>query len=217
MPQPSPRVFSVSLPESWFVWINSVSDTYHFEDKLYRAVLLSIGVKFSGSKHWSTLFRYAVRPSDAGATRTYEFRAWPLGPHRYQAKLEAIDARPGGLSAVLAQWANARPRLMSVSVVYFILAVQLAAIKIGVTTDLLKRVAALQHACPDELRVLFVLPGGRKEEQAWHERFRAQHIRGEWFRFEADLFEYVTQVVVCSTERERIPAEALGKKAKSRR
>jgi hypothetical protein len=55
-------------------------------------------------------------------------------------------------------------------------------VKIGHSKDPRKRLADLQSACSDRLRLgLIVASWGRLEEQALHKRFGAFRIRGEWF------------------------------------
>lgn len=69
-----------------------------------------------------------------------------------------------------------------VSVVYFVQAGDAGPIKIGTTDDLRTRVAALQTAHYEELRLLGTIPGGPAIERVWHGRFGEERIRGEWFR-----------------------------------
>jgi hypothetical protein len=68
------------------------------------------------------------------------------------------------------------------SVVYFVQAGDAGPIKIGTTDDLRTRVAALQTAHYEELRLLGTTPGGPAIERAWHGRFGDDRLRGEWFR-----------------------------------
>ncbi len=53
--------------------------------------------------------------------------------------------------------------------------------KIGWARDPMKRLADMQVAVPDHLRLLATVPGTAKDERELHERFSAGWIRGEWF------------------------------------
>lgn len=79
-----------------------------------------------------------------------------------------------------------------VSYVYFVQAGD--SIKIGVTVDLGARISALQTSTPHKLKLLKAIAGGRPEEIELHKRFDHLRIRGEWFRAEAELVEYITML-----------------------
>lgn len=64
--------------------------------------------------------------------------------------------------------------------VYFIGA-EHGAVKIGSTTDPNARLVSLQCGGPIPLRVLATRAGGRAEELAYHRRFAAHRMHGEWF------------------------------------
>lgn len=69
--------------------------------------------------------------------------------------------------------------------IYFIKAGE--AIKIGFSTSTSDRLSSLQVAHPEKLQLLGDIEGTEAEESRWHAQFRHLHIRGEWFRAEADL------------------------------
>ncbi len=73
------------------------------------------------------------------------------------------------------------------SSVYFIAAA--GHIKIGTTTDLLRRFKALQSANPESLTVLAAIPGDRAVEAALHESLMAYRVRLEWFKDCAEVRE----------------------------
>ncbi len=77
---------------------------------------------------------------------------------------------------------------------YFIEAVGLNLIKIGHTTDIRERLSRLQMGCPVELRILFVIPGTANDETRLHFRFHELHARGEWFRAESALLDYIEEL-----------------------
>jgi len=58
-------------------------------------------------------------------------------------------------------------------------------IKIGWSTGVHSRMIALRT------RLLGSMPGRRKEELAVHERFKHLRAKGEWFRPDAELLEFI--------------------------
>lgn len=70
--------------------------------------------------------------------------------------------------------------------VYFIAALydngKVQSVKIGRSVDVEARLDWLQMYCPLRLRLLASVDGWGGLEQALHERFESDHIRGEWFR-----------------------------------
>lgn len=60
-------------------------------------------------------------------------------------------------------------------------------VKIGYTTDLAKRIRALQIGCPLVIDLLGYVRGGRSVEQDYHYRFRAWRQAGEWFKLSQDI------------------------------
>jgi hypothetical protein len=77
--------------------------------------------------------------------------------------------------------------------VYFVEAVGLSAVKIGAAANIRRRIGQLQIGCPAELRILFHEEGGKVREQELHRTFGAQRIRGDWFRLEGQVAEYVSR------------------------
>lgn len=71
-------------------------------------------------------------------------------------------------------------------VVYFI-AQGGGLVKIGTTTNLFQRLKKLQTGSGPQLRVLVCIDGGPDIEAEYHNRFSADHFRGEWFRLSADI------------------------------
>jgi hypothetical protein len=69
--------------------------------------------------------------------------------------------------------------------VYFLAADK--AVKVGYTTHLRSRLAALSTANADELRLVGVLPGDRALERLCHKRLVGHRVRGEWFERGAAL------------------------------
>lgn len=64
-------------------------------------------------------------------------------------------------------------------------------IKIGFASNVKNRVASLQTGHHKKLAVLRVEKGTMEDEAKFHERFATLRARGEWFRREGELAEYV--------------------------
>ena len=83
--------------------------------------------------------------------------------------------------------------------VYFILNEDSNAIKIGRAKDLVKRMNALQTSSPAKLRLIksVQVEGGKEAhelEQSLHKKFSETRLAGEWFKAEANLLEYISQL-----------------------
>lgn len=76
--------------------------------------------------------------------------------------------------------------------VYFIQGESGGPIKIGITTDLAKRLKAIPYHEP--LRVLAILPGGHVQESELHQRFADLRLSGEWFRPERSLLDFIVSI-----------------------
>lgn len=83
--------------------------------------------------------------------------------------------------------------------IYFIHSPIQNKVKIGKATKgkLHSRLMGIQIGNPDELVVLGVMDGGRKEERQLHLLFRHLHVRGEWFKYEAELKEFIETQSKC--------------------
>ncbi|MFJ5804016.1 GIY-YIG nuclease family protein [Streptomyces decoyicus] len=67
--------------------------------------------------------------------------------------------------------------------------------KIGVTTDLRRRLREIQNLSPVRLEVLWSCPGGLALEKALHAHFAEARSHGEWFVFESDPVTTVRQAI----------------------
>jgi Meiotically up-regulated gene 113 len=65
-------------------------------------------------------------------------------------------------------------------------------IKIGFSTDPNSRRSQLQTSTPYELRVVLAIPGTMETEKKLHKRFQHLRVRGEWFRKDPELLEFIT-------------------------
>ena len=64
-------------------------------------------------------------------------------------------------------------------------------IKIGSTSNVKGRIASLQTAHPEPLRVRLLVPGNTETELAFHRRFAEFRMSGEWFRADPALLEFI--------------------------
>lgn len=91
------------------------------------------------------------------------------------------------------------------SFVYFIECSGTRAIKIGIAVDVEKRLATLQTGNPSPMSVIAVVPGARANELRLHMRFRPERLRGEWFRGDGDLRQFVDRIRAL-TDADRVAA-----------
>jgi len=87
---------------------------------------------------------------------------------------------------------------VSERLVYFIYCEQIKMVKIGLTTDLKSRLAALRASYGLKLTVAAVIENKRDngvsledQESDLHERFTAHRTKGEWFRLSSGILEYI--------------------------
>lgn len=67
-------------------------------------------------------------------------------------------------------------------------------IKIGFTVDLKNRCREYNVSLPNGYKILAKLPGALATETAMHTVFEEYHHRGEWFRHEGRLAEFITHL-----------------------
>lgn len=77
------------------------------------------------------------------------------------------------------------------SFVYFVRAGTVGLIKIGHAKDVGARVVGLQTGSQDVLRLVAVVPGGRREERSLHRRFIGLRHHGEWFEPREELLVFI--------------------------
>jgi len=70
-------------------------------------------------------------------------------------------------------------------ILYFIANEALDAVKIGLTTNIARRLSTLQISSPVELKPVLLCQCSQNLEREVHAQFKAEgwHIRGEWFRW----------------------------------
>lgn len=93
------------------------------------------------------------------------------------------------------QLENGRKPPRACEVVYFVRAVSLNLVKIGIARDFRVRITALQVGSPDKLELLGVVrcPDPAKLERDLHGRFARERSHGEWFRYSSRLQAYVAK------------------------
>jgi hypothetical protein len=64
-------------------------------------------------------------------------------------------------------------------------------VKIGYSRNVDKRMQVLATGSPRPLQVLLTIPGTRSDEGAFHEMFKAEHMRGEWFRLSGRIERFI--------------------------
>lgn len=77
----------------------------------------------------------------------------------------------------------------SIGYVYFVTDGE--AIKIGWTKHMVQRLSALQHPLRQELTVLGTMAAERHQETLMHHRFHHLRIRGEWFKMDPSITDYI--------------------------
>lgn len=64
-------------------------------------------------------------------------------------------------------------------------------VKIGTTTNVDERIAALKTGMPGKPVLSYVAKGGRQLEASLHRKFAADRIHGEWFRFSEAIKQWI--------------------------
>jgi hypothetical protein len=80
------------------------------------------------------------------------------------------------------------------AVVYFARADGAEEIKIGTSTQLARRIRALEVSSRSKITVLATVVGSYKVEAWIQDRFRRARVRGEWFRPVPELLEYIAEI-----------------------
>ncbi len=78
------------------------------------------------------------------------------------------------------------------SQIYFIQEENDGPIKIGICINVLKRLSGIQVGTPRLLRLLAHIPGDAALERKLHKQFSSSNIRGEWFRPDEVLLNYIS-------------------------
>lgn len=123
-----------------------------------------------------------------------------LTPNDYADLVEAVKEDGGNLSQFVQSSIRSRLGYMdtqdltaptSGGWVYFVEAVGVGRIKIGVTTNLSERLRDLSNSSPVRLRLLGVVRGDRRFESILHAKFARHRLHGEWFSSAPDILTYI--------------------------
>lgn len=80
------------------------------------------------------------------------------------------------------------------SQVYAIRRADTREVKIGISTNPIRRLRDLQSAHGERLELLLTFPGGVHTEYELHERFSAHRKRGEWFHESPEITAWIAEV-----------------------
>jgi hypothetical protein len=84
--------------------------------------------------------------------------------------------------------------------VYFMQRARSGSIKIGTTTDLPGRLAAISTSSDEPVSVIGVMRGGRRVEAAIHYRFIDHQCQGEWFSPHEDIVAFIKRNTMKSVD-----------------
>jgi hypothetical protein len=119
--------------------------------------------------------------------------------YRRDLKMRLMASPPTDLAIILEQKSMDRERARSeraakfARLVYFVQATS-GAIKIGLATDVKRRLATLQTSHPEKLSLLATRLGGRVRERAYHAKFAEHRLHGEWFAPHPDILAEIERL-----------------------
>ena len=79
------------------------------------------------------------------------------------------------------------------TIIYFIQQGNGGSIKIGISSNIEKRLASLQTGSPYKLKVLLTIKGSEKLEKEIHSKFAEYRLSGEWFKPVKQITDYINQ------------------------
>lgn len=80
--------------------------------------------------------------------------------------------------------------------IYFIGNKQEKIVKIGYTVSKInQRVSVIQANCPFIVECFLLIEGLKDTEQYLHNMFKAEYIRGEWFKYEGKVEDYINNPI----------------------
>lgn len=82
-----------------------------------------------------------------------------------------------------------RSKRQMASIVYF--ARMGPYVKIEHTINLKQRLSAIRTSAPEAVEAIYWCPGAQGEEKRYHRLFSAAHLRGEWFRLDGPITQYL--------------------------
>lgn len=138
-------------------------------EAIWRDPMLSVGEAIDRMRGWSFSTAYRVfgkRDTPAGRKS---------GNYARHVTIERLRRGPKGT-------------------IYFCRASGKGPVKIGYSRDVVVRLRELQVSHHTELHLFALIEGTHADEQALHRRFKAQHIKGEWFKVEGALKKYLDSI-----------------------
>lgn len=85
-------------------------------------------------------------------------------------------------------------------------------VKFGFSEDVRKRFSNLRAGSPDALHLLMDIPGGEDLERELHFRFRSYRVRGEWFRLEIPVLDFIERMANVDPMPDAIATRLRGRK-----
>lgn len=159
------------------------------QQQKYVHAQMAVDEELRGATTAAQLFDMFRRSRHPGSYRYRDVYPYHIAVYRLECIRVALE-RLLERAAAEQKWQEWRERpLIPRSFVYFIEAGGF--IKIGFTTDLASRLLSLDTASPHRLNVIRQEPGTLTDEAAYHERFADLWVKGEWFRFEGALRDYL--------------------------
>lgn len=133
--------------------------------------------------------KYLLRMKGIGRTGT-----WEIEKTLNEKGLGFLEGEFGPPKTLESAKAEIRERYVLINrSVYFIKPDSAAVVKIGVCgEDPMKRLRALQTASWENLKIIGLLKNGSlHKERELHEKFWKHHIRGEWFRLDQEILDFI--------------------------
>jgi hypothetical protein len=84
--------------------------------------------------------------------------------------------------------------VMYLGYVYFVQVGSRGDIKIGYSTNIMKRMNSLSSSMPENIKLLGYITGDLNREKELHKMFRILNVKGEWFRCDKSIIEYLNLV-----------------------
>ncbi|MGH6952378.1 MAG: GIY-YIG nuclease family protein [Vitreimonas sp.] len=118
-------------------------------------------------------------------------------------------------------WSGARARTPGAKTfIYFILALSVSLVKIGIARDPTVRLSHMQTGCPIDLELIGAIEteNGERDEEQVRVRFLHLQQRGEWFRYDDELKAFVAEFAAATRKKtsplwRNVPKGKLSKKA----
>lgn len=150
------------------------------------------GVKRDARRGKTILFwaaSHISRHSEGFRPRTV--RLWCAEGEPTGEELKIIAQKGLDLTGELRAWlSRSKVSVKQCGTIYFVTNDQ-GLIKIGFTKDLKRRLTQLKNASGIELKLIATIAGNAQMELELQHRFRPHNVRGEWFRAEWPLTDFI--------------------------